>query len=60
MAIGDERNLKIPKTLQPLVLAFVIGVHCIAFGYNEGAPLNPARYTKSSIFFSKYQTFFTF
>jgi len=54
MAIGDERNLKIPKTLQPLVLAFVIGVHAIAFGYNEGAPLNPARYRKSSIFFSKY------
>jgi glycerol uptake facilitator-like aquaporin len=46
VAIGDERNLKIPKTLQPLVLAFVIAVHAIAFGYNEGGPLNPARYIK--------------
>ncbi|XP_054164782.1 aquaporin-9-like [Oppia nitens] len=42
-AVTDEKNLNIPKPLQPFCLAFVITCHAIAFNSNEGAPLNPAR-----------------
>ncbi|CAG2114225.1 unnamed protein product [Medioppia subpectinata] len=42
-AVTDDKNLNIPKALQPFCLAFVIASHAIAFGGNTGAPLNPAR-----------------
>ena len=52
MTVVDQKNLNIPKALQPLILAFVICVHAIAFGFNEGAPLNPARDLGPRIFCS--------
>ena len=52
MAITDQKNLNIPKALQPFILAFVISVHATAFGYNEGGPLNPARDLGPRIFCS--------
>ena len=42
MAVIDE-NLKIPKSIQPFILCFVVTVNSISFGYNVGGPLNPAR-----------------
>ena len=42
MAVIDE-HLNIPKSMQPFILCFVVTLNGIAFGYNVGAPLNPAR-----------------
>ncbi|RWS08196.1 aquaporin-10-like protein 2, partial [Dinothrombium tinctorium] len=43
LAVTDENNIKTPKGLIPLVLAFVITGVCVAFHLNAGAILNPAR-----------------
>jgi len=43
-AICDERNMQVAKGLVPLAIGFAdIGLLHIAFGYNCGTPLNPAR-----------------
>jgi glycerol uptake facilitator-like aquaporin len=43
MVVVDQNNLNIPMILQPFLLAFVIATHGLAFGYNCGPVLNPAR-----------------
>lgn len=43
LAVSDDKGLKIPTWLQPLVMCFVITTLCIAYGLNCMAVLNPAR-----------------
>ena len=43
VAIGDDKNMNVPKYLQPLYLMLVITGVCVAYGLNCGAILNPAR-----------------
>ncbi|KAG8186098.1 hypothetical protein JTE90_003180 [Oedothorax gibbosus] len=42
-AIGDARNMAVPKGLQPLVVGLLLTSVIAAFPYNCAAPLNPAR-----------------
>jgi MIP family channel proteins len=43
-AITDERNMACPKGLVPLVIGVTdLGLMIFAFGFNCGAPINPAR-----------------
>ncbi len=52
LAVGDNKSLKIPIVFQPILMGFVVAVHCTVFGLNEGAPLNPARDLAPRIFIS--------
>lgn len=42
-AIGDKRNLNLETKHQPIYIAFIIGLVCVAFNPNCGAIFNPAR-----------------
>lgn len=42
-AVTDKSNHGLPDKHQPLVVAFVIGMTCVAFSANCGAIFNPAR-----------------
>ncbi|RWS25458.1 water-specific aquaporin-like protein, partial [Leptotrombidium deliense] len=43
-AITDERNMTLPKGLIPIAIGITdLGLMIYSFGYNCGAPLNPAR-----------------
>lgn len=43
-AITDEKNMKVPTGLIPIAIGFTdLSLIIFAFGYNSGAPLNPAR-----------------
>jgi len=43
LALTDERNLMIPAHYTPIIIGFVVGTIGMAFGYNAGFALNPAR-----------------
>lgn len=43
LAITDARNMAVPQGVQPLFIGFALGALVLCFGYNCGAPLNPAR-----------------
>lgn len=42
-AVCDKQNASLEQRHQPLVVAFVIGIICVAFSPNCGAIFNPAR-----------------
>ena len=43
-AITDEKNMKVPSGLVPMAIGFTdLSLIILSFGYNCGAPLNPAR-----------------
>lgn len=42
-ALGDKRNSGLEERHQPLVIALIIGLVCLAFSPNCGAIFNPAR-----------------
>lgn len=43
-AITDERNMKVPSGLIPIAIGFTdLTLMVLAFGYNCGSPINPAR-----------------
>ncbi|KAL1429986.1 hypothetical protein MTO96_015478 [Rhipicephalus appendiculatus] len=43
LAITDSRNMAVPQGVQPLFIGLALGALILCFGYNCGAPLNPAR-----------------
>lgn len=43
MAITDTRNLNTPKGVAPLMIGFCVSAIGMAYGYNCGYPINPAR-----------------
>ncbi|KAL3201583.1 hypothetical protein MRX96_012611 [Rhipicephalus microplus] len=43
LAITDSRNMAVPQGVQPLFIGLALGAIILCFGYNCGAPLNPAR-----------------
>lgn len=43
LAVTDERNLRVPAHIKPIVVGFVVGVIGMSFGYNAYFALNPAR-----------------
>lgn len=43
LAITDARNMAVPQGVQPLFIGFALAAIILSFGYNCGAPLNPAR-----------------
>lgn len=42
-AVGDKRNLALDDKHQPIYVALIIGLVCVAFSANCGAIFNPAR-----------------
>lgn len=43
LAIGDEKNMNVPKGLRPLCVGFAVTCIMLALSHNCGAALNPAR-----------------
>ncbi|XP_064474913.1 aquaporin-7-like isoform X2 [Ornithodoros turicata] len=43
VAITDSSNMAVPQGLQPLLIGISLATTALCFGYNCGAPLNPAR-----------------
>lgn len=43
LATTDSHNMAVPQGLQPLFIGFSLAATALCFGYNCGAPLNPAR-----------------
>lgn len=50
LAVIDGRNMNVAPGLQPLFIGFALAVIVLCFGYNCGAPLNPARDLSPRIF----------
>jgi len=42
-AVTDQRNMSVPKHLIPLLVGLGVGVIGMAYGYNCGYAINPAR-----------------
>jgi len=43
LALTDKKNLNVPSHYAPIIIGFVVGTIGMAFGYNAGFALNPAR-----------------
>uniref|UniRef100_A0A023FW05 Putative aquaporin major intrinsic protein family n=1 Tax=Amblyomma parvum TaxID=251391 RepID=A0A023FW05_AMBPA len=52
MAVLDGRNMNVVSGLQPLFIGLALAAIALCFGYNCGAPLNPARDLSPRIFTS--------
>ncbi|XP_077524626.1 aquaporin-7-like [Amblyomma americanum] len=50
LAILDARNMNVAPGLQPLFIGLALAAIALCFGYNCGAPLNPARDLSPRIF----------
>lgn len=50
LAVIDGRNMNVAPGLQPLFIGLALAVVALCFGYNCGAPLNPARDLSPRIF----------
>jgi aquaglyceroporin related protein len=51
-AIGDQRGMRLPKNIQPIVIALLVTAIATGMSHNCGAVLNPARDLAPRIFLS--------